>query len=369
MEKAKSILFHSWYVLKSLDARIYHIILDVAVFSSVITLAAGAVLRFPASSLWSAGGILLYLIVLQFITMRYPRFADACRVMLVLGINLVLFPAALFTCGGIYSGIILFCLCGLFLCAILIHGRAGFVVFALSLAVMSASLILSVRYPQFVQPMTERQHLGHMVLSLILTAIALFSVAVLIIHSYYVERAQNEALLEKLRDLSVIDALTGLYNRRELFRRLEILYNPAEPDLLGRYILMFDVDDFKRINDTYGHSFGDAVLASVSGVLRESVHAENEELFSRYGGEEFVGVITVDSMDAAFARGDDIRRRISELRWNDLPEVRISISGGVIACAEHPNLTQAMHDVDCLLYRAKAAGKNRLAGAAEAACP
>ena len=194
----------------------------------------------------------------------------------------------------------------------------------------------------------------------------MYSIVLLILRSYNEERRQNEVLLQKLRDLSVTDMLSGLYNRRELFRRLEVMYGSATRErretltLDERYIAMFDVDNFKKLNDTCGHSFGDSVLVSVSKVLHDMVWPEAGELTARYGGEEFVSILKAGSLDEAYCRADEARQQIAQLSWKEHPEIRIGISGGLIACEDHPDLTGALHDVDALLYQAKAAGKNRI---------
>lgn len=366
MDKIRHVLFRSWFELDTLEDRIYHIILDVAVFATVITLAAEIILRFPVSTIISPALILLYLIIIQFITMRYPNYSRVCRILLVVGMNLVLFPVSLFVTGGIYGGTILFFLCGLLLCAILLGDKWGTIAFLISLLVMEASITISITFPQLVQDMSERQHLLHIKVSLILAGLAIYSIMLLILRSYYTERDHNEQLMGKLRDLSVKDTLTGLFNRGELFRRLEVMYNQERRERTesltrtGHYIAMFDVDDFKKFNDTYGHSFGDAALTSVSEVLGNMVHTDRGELTSRYGGEEFVCILAAESMDEAFRRIDEARQTIADLRWEELPDVHVTISGGLISCEDHPDLTQAMHDVDVLLYQAKAAGKNQI---------
>ena len=123
---------------------------------------------------------------------------------------------------------------------------------------------------------------------------------------------------------------------------------------------MFDLDDFKNLNDTYGHSFGDTVLVDVAQALQDMVRPDLGELSARYGGEEFVSILSAASLEEAFDRVDRARRRIAQLSWAEHPEVRVSISGGLLSCEDHPDLTQAMHDVDALLYRAKAENKNRI---------
>ena len=366
MEKLRHFLFRSWYVLETLEDRIYHIILDVAVFVSVISVITGVAVRSPMRSILSSLLILLFLIVLQFITMRHPKYSNQCRIILTLGLNLVLFPLNYFASGGIYGGVILFFLLGLALCAVLTRGNLSGAVFLLSVLVMELSVIISSSFPHLVQEMTQKQQSRSVMITLLLAGMALYSIVLLILRSYSQERIQNEILMQKLRDLSVTDVLSGLYNRRELFRRLEVMYGGPTKNrietlsLEHRYIAMFDVDNFKKINDTYGHSFGDSALVSVSEALGRLARAENGELSARYGGEEFVTILTAESLDDAYSRVDAVRQQIASMQWEEHPQVHVTVSGGLIACEDHPDLTQALHDVDELLYQAKAAGKNRI---------
>ena len=337
----------------------------------MLSVAAGLLQGQPVSAILSTALILLYLIILQFITMRHPKYSNICRMLLILGMNLVLFPIHFYTSGGIHSGMRLFYLAGLVLCAMLVYGKTGSALFLVSLLVMEASIALTTIFPQLVLPMTEKQHLTNMLSTLLLASVALYSMFALIMRSYAEERKRNGELVQKLRDLSIMDALSGLYNRRELFRRLEVMYGDVPKERTetltreGRYIAMFDVDGFKKHNDTYGHSIGDEVLVSVSKVLHDMARPQDGELTARYGGEEFVSILSAKSMQEACARVDRARKQITELRWAEHPSVSISISGRLIACGDHPDLTQAMRDVDELLYRAKAAGKNRICCAGE----
>ena len=100
------------------------------------------------------------------------------------------------------------------------------------------------------------------------------------------------------------------------------------------------------------------MLVSVSKTMFSAVRAENGEIASRYGGEEFVLILFADSMDKAYARMDKLRDKIFCLRWDEVPT--LSVSGGLISCEKYEDITVAMHDVDELLYRAKASGKNRI---------
>ena len=144
---------------------------------------------------------------------------------------------------------ILFHLAGLVLVSMLIYGQRGTLVYLISLVVLEASVVCSSIFSQYVQPMTERQHLRNMLITLFLASVALYSIFALIMRSYDQERRHNQELMEKLRNLSMMDALSGLYNRRELFRRLDVMYGDAPKERTeqltrsGRYIAMFDVDE------------------------------------------------------------------------------------------------------------------------------
>ena len=148
MNKLKYFLFRSWYELDSLENRIYHIILDVAVFVSVASVAAGLLLHSPRRAVLSSALILLFLIVLQTITMRLPQYSEPCRIIMVYGFNLLLLPISFFASGGIYSGEILFFLLGMAMCAVLVRGSFGGITFLISAFVMELVILFSVHFPQ-----------------------------------------------------------------------------------------------------------------------------------------------------------------------------------------------------------------------------
>ena len=310
--------------------------------------------------------IFVFTMILSVISIRFPRHRQMQKVLLVIVINFLFFPSVFFPSGGIYSGVILFFLAGLFLVGITLRGSLSVILFTASLLVMQVTLFIAHKHPALVSPMTEPQHFHDVQVTLFLSGMSVYAITTLILTAYERERHHNEVLMEKLRNLSTRDALSGLYNRRELFRRLEIVYNdhPAErSEKLSRdhqYIAMFDVDNFKHLNDTYGHSFGDTVLAAVAHVLDESADPKHGEMASRYGGEEFVCLLTASGLEEAVARVDAMRQKIAKLRFEEVPGLGVTISGGVVPCNSENDLKKVMHNVDELLYEAKARGKNRI---------
>ena len=173
----------------------------------------------------------------------------------------------------------------------------------------------------------------------------------------------NIRLRESLQEQSVRDALTGVFNRRyfeeTLARELPRAARRGSP--VGLIIL--DVDFFKRINDTFGHAAGDTVLIALSSLLQSNVRSE--DLVCRIGGDEFVIILPEASRKIALQRAEAIRSAAAALRLavgtRTLDE--ISLSMGVAIFPEQANSSEEfLRQADQALYRAKAAGRNRVEG-------
>ena len=167
--------------------------------------------------------------------------------------------------------------------------------------------------------------------------------------------------MNKLADMAITDELTGLSNRRHMFTYLE-----THDDLFGsseRYLAMFDVDFFKKINDTYGHLFGDEVLSRFGDVLM--IHSEEPEveLAARYGGEEFVLLYNASNKEEAMARINRIREQMKSISIKNYPDVKLTVSAGLVCCSKHKNLTSLLKEADDCLYEAKNAGRDRVIAA------
>ncbi len=200
--------------------------------------------------------------------------------------------------------------------------------------------------------------------SLALSSIALFAVTAITVDEYNQQSKRNQELVEQLKDVLKQDSLTGLYNRRKLYETLEKFY-PQLGDVHAEklrkyYLVMYDIDHFKNLNDTYGHQFGDKVLRTVSGILQLKICDANGEFVSRYGGEEFVCVMKANSLEEATARAEEKRKEIQKIRWTDPEELTVTISGGVTCCGRYKTMDAALKAVDDLLYEAKHTGRNRI---------
>jgi diguanylate cyclase (GGDEF)-like protein len=175
---------------------------------------------------------------------------------------------------------------------------------------------------------------------------------------------------DALRALILVDALTGVANRRAFDERLDAEWRRCGRAGLPVALMLVDIDHFKLYNDHYGHPGGDATLVQVAGAMRRAA-ARSQDLVARYGGEEFA--ILLPQIDAHGA-GGVARRLMAELDDMAIPHAasptapHLTVSMG-IACmipGEHSFPADLIQVADALLYQAKAGGRNRYR--ANAAC-
>jgi diguanylate cyclase (GGDEF)-like protein len=167
----------------------------------------------------------------------------------------------------------------------------------------------------------------------------------------------------RFAQLAAVDPLTGLANRRSFDERLEeglrAFMRTGEPLTL----LMIDVDDFKRFNDTYGHVAGDGALRAIADAIRDVVNRPRD-VVARYGGEEFVIVLSDTPLEGALSvaeriRIEVVRRRIPHKANRAAPYVTVSL-GAASARGGSPDARELIERADTALYRAKDAGRNRV---------
>lgn len=162
---------------------------------------------------------------------------------------------------------------------------------------------------------------------------------------------------EKLSDMAITDGLTGLLNRMEIQRRItHAIENDHEEDI---YLIMLDLDDFKKVNDNYGHKEGDNVLIRVSSLLKETkVDFDGKCSAGRWGGEEFMILITTTDGSRVYGHANRIRETMEGICFEKAGTVTISI--GVTKAIKGEKADEACNRVDYALYEAKRTGKNKI---------
>jgi diguanylate cyclase (GGDEF)-like protein len=176
--------------------------------------------------------------------------------------------------------------------------------------------------------------------------------------------AANERLSilnQELEQLSITDSLTQVFNRRFFIDRVR-----QEVKRINRYgsslsLLMIDIDHFKKVNDTYGHLAGDAVLAGVAGLIKEKLR--ETDVLARYGGEEFMLIATPMERDGAVALGERMRALVEGHPFaHEGRSIAVTVSIGVSSW--HPSLKDNFEEIirmaDDALYGAKEEGRNRV---------
>lgn len=177
--------------------------------------------------------------------------------------------------------------------------------------------------------------------------------------SIVVARTKTQITIKQQRDelqkLALYDQLTGLYNRHHL---LDIADKKIANNLRHKYdisVLMIDIDFFKNINDTYGHSIGDDVIRRVADILDSQ--GRKEDIVVRFGGEEFVMLLDHCSMDDAMIKAEKIKNVVAQASICDIP---VTISIGVADIENHKTFDSLLKAADIALYVAKNNGRNRV---------
>jgi two-component system, cell cycle response regulator len=165
---------------------------------------------------------------------------------------------------------------------------------------------------------------------------------------------EKERLEDEVRRLSITDDLTGLYNHRHFFKTLDSELIRLKRQRTSLSLLMFDVDNFKKYNDTYGHVEGDRVLRKIGETVRQSIRSNVDSGF-RYGGDEFAALLIGATLDHAMTIAERIRVSIENAGFDD-----VTVSLGLAEYQPHLDLEAFLKAVDDAMYLAKHSGGNRI---------
>jgi diguanylate cyclase (GGDEF)-like protein len=172
----------------------------------------------------------------------------------------------------------------------------------------------------------------------------------------------TETLMQELELAAYTDSLTGLYNRRHFLEIAVMEFDKSKRMDLPCYGIIFDLDFFKNVNDTYGHIAGDAVLRHVAATVRDTMRSY--DLLARYGGEEFVIFLSsvADPDDrVALSLAERVRQNVEKSSiMYDGNEIKITLSLGVARDTGAQTLEDLLKNADAAMYRAKQTGRNRV---------
>jgi diguanylate cyclase (GGDEF)-like protein len=164
---------------------------------------------------------------------------------------------------------------------------------------------------------------------------------------------------KKLNELTITDSLTGLFNHRYLMKVLEGEFLRAVRYKRPLALLLFDIDHFKTVNDTYGHLCGDMVLKETAGILKNGLR--RSDVIARYGGDELVILLPEADNETALGVAEKLREALRKniFNWEE-KSFSITCSAGIASITDHGlrDWNQLLNNADKALYSAKESGRN-----------
>ncbi|MDX9714423.1 MAG: diguanylate cyclase [Dissulfurispiraceae bacterium] len=197
---------------------------------------------------------------------------------------------------------------------------------------------------------------------IILISTGIGTLLLIIIVIYFMSRTlvlRLEEARQKMRQQALIDELTQVYNRRFLMKKLKIEFDRSIRYGSKLSLIMIDIDYFKKVNDTYGHMFGDIVLVRMAQIIQENLRGY--DVLARYGGEEFIIVCPDSGADDAKSVAVRVHERVKqELITDGKNSTSITISAGITERISDDTIDTFLSRVDTALYQAKNTGRDRI---------
>lgn len=273
-------------------------------------------------------------------------------------------PFLFFSSGGLKSSAALFFVMITIYEAFYYKGKALIFHVIMSLILYTTIIIYSQQFPEFliieglIIGKTESAIIGVVMVSMVISILAITT-----FNGYNNEHKKSTCLMlelekqnEKLRELSVKDQLTELYNRRHFLTVLKSELNYYKKYNQHFHMMILDLDEFKAINDTHGHLFGDEVLKKVANEINKSTR--DYDVVARYGGEEFCILLSHLNPEDCMVVAERIRLHVEELKLRNNATMTVSI--GVARNCKDDTVELLIQRADEMLYLAKSKGKNKV---------
>lgn len=276
-------------------------------------------------------------------------------------LNFFMFPVLFWVTGGINCGMIFYFILGLSVASLILEGKCRAIILTFALIIDTVSLHLGFKYPKLAYPLNYDERWMDTVSSFIIVSIFIIAVIIMMMAEYGKEHDKVIRHAEELNQQAITDNLTKLYNQRYLMDTLKNMVETYNKGQNRISLILLDIDDFKKVNDTFGHLRGNQVLCRFAAMLMEK--AGDKYIAARYGGEEFVLVLPGCSQKLAMQFAEMVRLDVfhdgilAELTLN-----HFSVSGGITEYQEGMSIEEWIRQADKNLYSAKSKGKNRIEG-------
>lgn len=273
-------------------------------------------------------------------------------------------PFMFFQFGGYDGSVLFFAILALFFLAFLYDGKKQVLLVVVDVAIYLVAIVLQMTVPGAVIPMADAEtRVFDILAGLTFTMLGLLILARYVGKAYESERLRNSYLLSEvesqrneLEELSVRDGLTGVFNRRYLTEVSEQILIRANNERRSACAIMFDIDLFKEVNDTYGHMVGDKVLVKI--VEAAKLQLRKHDMIARYGGEEFLIILYPETLENALQIAERIRAAVEALEFKE--GITVTVSLGVAETRGGDDAGAILRRADKCLYKAKHEGRNRV---------
>ncbi len=338
-----------------LEKRITHAMLFCSMFGTFFGFIESFVLHLPIFAVLLP--LILFFMLLGFSFWGfYTKRTEVFALVSISVIGFVVFPLMFLANDGMHGGMIFYFVIAAVCIALVLKGKARFILFIAIIAEYTVLFVFYKNAPQYFLHMTDETAFIDQLCSMVITSLILFSFSYSVAHQNLHDRETIKNLSKMYETQANTDELTGLYNRRYFNNFLKLAISTLG-DTGNLHIAMLDIDDFKVVNDKYGHPFGDTVLQRFAKILKKT---ESEGATAcRYGGEEFL--LLIPKKDRAEAL--QIVEKIIETVWAQIQIGEngfVTASAGFVTCTENMSYNELLQEVDKRLYAAKAAGKNRV---------
>lgn len=338
-----------------LEKRITHAMIFCAMFGTFFGFIESFVLHLPLAAVLLP--LILFFLLLGFsIWGFHTQRPELFAIISISVIGFVVFPLMFFANDGIRGGMIFYFIIAAVCIAIVLKGKCRIFLFFIIMLEYTVLFILYDLAPQYFLHMPKETAFIDQLSSMLISSLILFSFSYVVSQQNFHDRNTIEKLSKMYEHQANTDELTGLYNRRYFNNFLKLAVSTLG-DTGKLHLAMLDIDDFKVVNDKYGHQLGDSVLKQFATILKKT---ENSGVtVCRYGGEEFLMLIPQRNRHEALHLVETILKDI----WSKIQvgnDGFITASAGFISCNANMSYETLLQEVDKRLYKAKCTGKNRV---------
>jgi diguanylate cyclase (GGDEF)-like protein len=224
-------------------------------------------------------------------------------------------------------------------------------------AVVVGLILIDFAYPEIIyQYENQKVQIADILISLVFALLGNFVIIRAFINLYYKQLEKAEDYSERLEDLVIRDSMTNLFNHVFVITRLTEEVNRMARKSSSLSILMIDIDHFKKINDSFGHIFGDEVIKQVSQILQ--TNCRSIDSVARYGGEEFLIILPDTSLQIACMVGNRLLGLIRQKQFDN--QLTVTVSAGIAQYEAGDTPSSMIEKADANLYQAKRAGRDQI---------